>query len=533
MSSHKSVLGQIALSLSGGGYRAAAFHLGTLDMLNELGLLQDVTVLSTVSGGSIAGASFAASVADGTSFKDFREQLHAFMRDTNVITRGLARLEDSTNINGIVAMPSLIRAAADVYASDGLLGNRTIDSLRNDASHISEIVINATDFHTGNSFRFQTSSNPNIRSGNNNSPIPPEVNVMIRAADAVAASACFPSGFEPLRFPGDFQWVDGQFDIKFVRKMLGPKFSEEVPLMDGGVFDNQGIDSIKNICDRKRADIGVYIISDTSQRSGNLLDSPVRERHGKVSLRVWYWLIVLLALGSLATMLAALWDFITLFGNGQLTHYRGVVSQLIPFLLSAAVLVLVLYGRRRFKKAAAEVREKTGIGLWNSLKVLTIPELTELVGSRLRSVLVMTSSVFMRHLRALAFESIFADPNMTEKLIPNLIYDMDNESRWGDEIKNLDLAPSDQLRDLACRAESYETNLWFLDQKDLDTLIACGRATMCFKILKYLLKQKAVEIAGQATPECDLYLRVKQLWLQLNPTPPAKPEMSEPKPAQQ
>ena len=43
------IFGRIALSLSGGGYRAAAFHLGALEMLDELGLREDVRYLSTVS----------------------------------------------------------------------------------------------------------------------------------------------------------------------------------------------------------------------------------------------------------------------------------------------------------------------------------------------------------------------------------------------------------------------------------------------------------------------------------------------------
>ena len=46
----------LGLALSGGGFRATAFHLGTLKRLRELGLLQKVDVISTVSGGSIAGA---------------------------------------------------------------------------------------------------------------------------------------------------------------------------------------------------------------------------------------------------------------------------------------------------------------------------------------------------------------------------------------------------------------------------------------------------------------------------------------------
>lgn len=47
--------GNIAISFSGGGYRAAAFHLGSLDILHRLGLLDKVTMLSTVSGNSYGG----------------------------------------------------------------------------------------------------------------------------------------------------------------------------------------------------------------------------------------------------------------------------------------------------------------------------------------------------------------------------------------------------------------------------------------------------------------------------------------------
>ena len=44
----------LGLSFSGGGYRAAAFSLGVLALLKDLELLERVTVLSGVSGGSIA-----------------------------------------------------------------------------------------------------------------------------------------------------------------------------------------------------------------------------------------------------------------------------------------------------------------------------------------------------------------------------------------------------------------------------------------------------------------------------------------------
>jgi predicted acylesterase/phospholipase RssA len=46
----------IALALSGGGYRAMLFHTGVLIRLNELGLLKEVSRVSSVSGGSISAA---------------------------------------------------------------------------------------------------------------------------------------------------------------------------------------------------------------------------------------------------------------------------------------------------------------------------------------------------------------------------------------------------------------------------------------------------------------------------------------------
>lgn len=47
---------KIGVALSGGGYRAAAYHIGTLRVLNKLGVLDNVDVISSVSGVSITVA---------------------------------------------------------------------------------------------------------------------------------------------------------------------------------------------------------------------------------------------------------------------------------------------------------------------------------------------------------------------------------------------------------------------------------------------------------------------------------------------
>lgn len=55
---------EIALTLSGGGYRASVFHIGVLSYLYHLKMddgsrmLDHVTVISTVSGGTITGVNY-------------------------------------------------------------------------------------------------------------------------------------------------------------------------------------------------------------------------------------------------------------------------------------------------------------------------------------------------------------------------------------------------------------------------------------------------------------------------------------------
>ena len=67
----------IGLALSGGGSRAIAFHLGCLRALHDLGILGKVTVLSTVSGGSVLGALYALSEEP---FPEFEQHVRAVLR---------------------------------------------------------------------------------------------------------------------------------------------------------------------------------------------------------------------------------------------------------------------------------------------------------------------------------------------------------------------------------------------------------------------------------------------------------------------
>ncbi len=506
---------EIALSLSGGGYRAAAFHLGTLKMLNDLGLLNRVRILSTVSGGTITGAAWANSLAEGASFDEFYEKLKGFLRNTNVIEKSLANLSASTSINDFEAMPSLIRAAAQIYAAPEFLGDKTFGSLNSGvSSQLKEVIFNATDFRTGNAFRFQKSNSPHVSTGNNKSSVKKSVNELIRLADIVAASSCFPSGFEPLRFPSDFVWGSGR-ELNEVKNTLGQRFKNEISLMDGGVFDNQGIDSIERIYERKDNEIELYIISDTDQRNAVLLENPVAPKSGWLTLSQAAVLLRLVMIAAILTMIAIAADAVQIATTTGISFWRGAFLYLVPFLLAAGAAAFIAWGRSLVKKLLGKFNAETGIDVWAHFKHLTVPAVIEIVGSRAKSLVAMASSVFMKRIRDLGYNRIFASSVFEAKVVPNIIYDLDNESKWGLEIKNANFQPSAKLRDIAVRAEAYPTNLWFTKLEDLENLIFCGEATVCFNILKYLLRYHSVEILDANSAEAELYSKALNHWQSL------------------
>ena len=88
---------QIALSLSGGGVRAVGFHLGTMSMLDRLGLLSKVEIISSVSGGSLPGLGYCLSQRFGRPFQDFFDDFFEFLPELNVLEELLVRMTAREN----------------------------------------------------------------------------------------------------------------------------------------------------------------------------------------------------------------------------------------------------------------------------------------------------------------------------------------------------------------------------------------------------------------------------------------------------
>ena len=209
----RKLIGQ-GLALSGGGYRASLFHLGVTRRLHELGALQPVTRVSSVSGGSILAGYLAHRMLErgGTrlAFDDWESEVSAPFRKlvrkdirTGLLVRHLAW-------NWIWPAP---RAAGLEKALRKRIGARRLVELP--ADNGVEFIFLATNIETGTPFRFTAE-----KIGTHRTP------ESMTIAEAVAASACFPPVFGPLKVKKDGKTL--------------------AHVTDGGVYDNTGMEPIWN-----------------------------------------------------------------------------------------------------------------------------------------------------------------------------------------------------------------------------------------------------------------------------------------------
>lgn len=558
----------IVLAFSGGGYRAAAFHLGTLKMLDKLGLLKSVRGLSTISGGTIVGAAYVKSLVEGKPFGEFLDGFRSFMTSTNVVKMALAKIRETREANGKRVAPSLIRSAANVYAEEyfgDMRFRKILDkraALAEKGEDFPEISFNATEFRVGNAFRFQSSRSGGVGSGNNDLDIPQysNTNKAVRVADIVAASSCFPSGFEPIRFPSDFVW-ESDFDLARVKEELNEKggddpdeddseavklgFRKEVPLMDGGVFDNQGVDSGRNII--KRSDmnplIDLLVISDTDPGAvlpdtdpptEGLLMSPVAEDKGRfhITVNLVYILLLLIVIFAFVSSVAIVVNLVGQYREPTQSLLELIFLNAVPLVFSVTAFLAILIARFFIKKELRKVRTKMEIPVWAAVRHLRVSEIVELVFSRLESLIVMANSVFMKRIRGLQQGLVTRGKSTREVALFNHIYGLRlNSNRnlipsknvfdkndWGRFIKYEELRLSDRIRKVSDTATRYPTNLWFKDDDatNLDNLIECGEASFCYFLLVYLLRRRSDQLEVPGSPERRLFDSAKSEWAKVN-----------------
>jgi predicted acylesterase/phospholipase RssA len=277
---------KLGLALSGGGHRAAFFHIGVLGALAELGLLRRVRVLSTVSGGSCVGALYYLHVKrllEETADNDLTD-----LRYVEVVRKvaleyqaaaaknllALAYLRPWLNFKMALRSYSRTERAGELLEEhfygkawngelcDGRIRMRDLlispvegavdpDSAENAKRNgpVPILLLEATTLNTGHNWRFEAGymGEPDRQSdvtvpGRQGDPTDVDKNeTLLRSkwsdlpeplrdfplGRAVAASAAFPGGFMPVQI-----------------KNLYPGLV--VDLTDGGVHDNQGVEGLVN-----------------------------------------------------------------------------------------------------------------------------------------------------------------------------------------------------------------------------------------------------------------------------------------------
>jgi NTE family protein len=210
----------LALAFSGGGYRAALFHLGSVRRLSELGVLSRADTVTSVSGGSIMTAQLATYrrrlgddwPAAGEPLPRFdewmAEPLRAFTR-TNIRTRTiLRRLRPRHWFDSNTPSSAL----AERYAAGpapGTLG---------DLPEHPRFVLLATDVTHRAQWLFDAGRR---LVGNEEAGLLPGAGWPL--ARAAAASSCLPGAFTAMSVDHDGRSVD---------------------LTDGGIYDNLGLEPV-------------------------------------------------------------------------------------------------------------------------------------------------------------------------------------------------------------------------------------------------------------------------------------------------
>lgn len=223
----------VALCLSGGGYRAALFHLGGLSRLNELGVLSKVDTFSCVSGGSILGAYLARLIQDGYApsggvYPDWwAKVVEGFLPVVKQNIRTGPVLRQAKFWKKGVGPESLAKHYKAITGGMSL----------SDLPERPNFVFCATNLVFGNSW---ISSKARVGDYISGYVSPPPASWTV--AKAVAASSCFPPAFLPLPTgipAADYRQHDGtppDDDLDSWRESIG--------LSDGGVYDNLGLEPV-------------------------------------------------------------------------------------------------------------------------------------------------------------------------------------------------------------------------------------------------------------------------------------------------
>lgn len=227
----------IAITLSGGGVRAVAFHAGVMRRLAEIEQLQHIGHISTVSGGSLfLGLMFHRAGYSWPSNQQYLDEVAPSIRQllTTQSLQGSAiwRLLNPCNWRHLLSRANIVaQTISSVWGIQGRLA---------DLPETPIWSINGTTGETGKRFRFKQKMLGDYVSGY--APVKD-----FTLASAMAMSAAFPGGIGPLTLDtSTFEWVKrphwGSPDVLPYQ----PQF-RTLHLYDGGIYDNLGLEPVFDV----------------------------------------------------------------------------------------------------------------------------------------------------------------------------------------------------------------------------------------------------------------------------------------------
>ena len=231
---------QRALCLSGGGWRAALFHAGGLQRLNELGVLSQITTISTVSGGSVVAAGIVDAIATGAITWPQPGGPPVEIPGWDSITDRVRQvtgqnLRTPAWIRRLIRSGNMVDQLAELYAT-------TVTPLSMaDAPAHPRFIISATDMPFGVNWRFDLNppafTGPRMGSYRAGwSDVPSDWPI----ARTIAASSCFPPVFNPMELTIEPSTLEnGTYSGDDRDKLVA-----NIGLTDGGVYDNLGLEPI-------------------------------------------------------------------------------------------------------------------------------------------------------------------------------------------------------------------------------------------------------------------------------------------------
>lgn len=252
---------KIALALSGGGIRAMVFHLGVLTYLAEQKRLEQVSHISTVSGGSlITGLIFQQNNMKWPTSEQFlsfvRPQIKRILCRSSLMTGTLKQFLNPVNLQYVFSRAHVL--------SKAIKSEWKISANLADLPDYPEWSINGTVGETGRRFRFKKCDFGDYDSGYIKT-----TEHAFPLCDAMAISAAFPVGIGPLSIETkDYTWYKRKWNEPPEKAVHCTQKHKTLHLYDGGVYDNLGLESFFDIAKQEKkeklSEDTILIASDAS-----------------------------------------------------------------------------------------------------------------------------------------------------------------------------------------------------------------------------------------------------------------------------